>query len=239
MKRIAVVQSNYIPWKGYFDLINFVDEFVIYDDVQYTRRDWRNRNIIKTQHGLHWLNIPVQVKGKYLQKIYDIKIDNPHWGRKHWKTIYHSYSRTPYFDLYKKQFKNLFIETLETENLLNKINYRFICEIMCCLGISTPLHFSSDYNLPEGKTERLVNLCLQLGATNYLSGPMARPYLDTDLFNHYGIQVEWMDYSGYHAYTQPFPPFEHKVTILDLLFCNGPDSQYYMKSFTNKIEAIT
>ena len=239
MKRIAIVQSNYIPWKGYFDLINLVDEFIIYDDVQYTRRDWRNRNKVKTQHGLHWLNIPVQVKGKYLQKINKVKTSNSKWGQKHWETIYHSYSSMPYFDLYKKQFENLFIETSESESLLSKINYHFICEIMRCLGISTLLCFSSDYDLPEGRAERLISLCLQLGATNYLSGPTARPYLDTDLFNHHGIQVEWMDYSGYNTYTQPFPPFEHKVTILDLLFCNGTDSRYYMKSFTNKIEAIT
>src|ERR1041384_7029573 len=96
-KMVAIVQSNYIPWKGYFDMIRGVDEFVLYDDVQYTRRDWRNRNRIKTAQGTQWLTIPVEVKGKYLQAIKETKISDPSWGRTHWRTLCHSYNRAPHF----------------------------------------------------------------------------------------------------------------------------------------------
>ena len=101
-KRVAIVQSNYIPWKGYFDLINSVDEFVLFDDMQYTRRDWRNRNKIKTPQGLKWLSIPVKVKGKYYQKINETKIEKRDWANKHWKTISMNYRDSPHF----KKFEN-------------------------------------------------------------------------------------------------------------------------------------
>lgn len=102
-KKIAILQSNYIPWKGYFDLINLVDEFILFDDMQYTRRDWRNRNKIKTANGLNWLTIPVEVKGKYFQKIKDTVVSNAAWNRRHWDSIVHSYSRARYFGKYKKR----------------------------------------------------------------------------------------------------------------------------------------
>lgn len=102
-KKIAILQSNYIPWKGYFDLINLVDEFILYDDMQYTRRDWRNRNRIKTANGERWLTIPVEVKGKYFQKIKDTVVSDAAWNRKHWDSIVHSYSRAGYFGKYKKR----------------------------------------------------------------------------------------------------------------------------------------
>src|SRR5438046_4323553 len=95
-RKAAIVQSNYIPWKGYFDLIRRVDEFILYDDVQYTRRDWRNRNLIKTPQGLRWLTIPVEVKGKYYQSIRDTKIADPVWAASHWQTIVHNYGRAPH-----------------------------------------------------------------------------------------------------------------------------------------------
>ena len=96
-KKVAIVQSNYIPWKGYFDLINSVDEFILYDDMQYTMRDWRNRNKIKTKNGLMWLTIPVQVKGKYYQKIRETIISDPQWNRNPWQSISHNYFQAKYF----------------------------------------------------------------------------------------------------------------------------------------------
>src|SRR4026207_404505 len=107
-KTIAVVQSNYIPWRGYFDLINSVDEFILYDDVQYTIRDWRNRNIIKTSRGSLWLTIPVRVKGKYYQKIKDTKIGDPEWNQRHWTSITHNYAKARYFRQYRETFEELY-----------------------------------------------------------------------------------------------------------------------------------
>ena len=228
-KTIAVVQSNYIPWRGYFDLINSVDEFILYDDVQYTIRDWRNRNIIKTSRGPLWLTIPVEVKGKYFQKIKDTGISNSTWRRRHWATIVHSYSRAKYFPMQKELFKELYLQA--DDKLLSHINYRFIVAICRVLGITTTISWSMDYDLIGDKTERLVHLCQQAGATAYLSGPSAKAYLNEDLFRSEGIAVSYMDYSGYREYTQLYPPFQWQVSIIDLIFNEGPNATNYMKSF--------
>lgn len=228
-KKIAIIQSNYIPWKGYFDLINLVDEFVLYDDAQFTKRDWRNRNKVKTSSGLKWLTVPVDVKGKFEQKIKDTRIAEKRWGKKHWDTIKHNYSRAKYFPENKELFEELYL-TLD-EEFLSQVNLVFIQTINRVLGIKTKISWSSDYPLAEGKNERLISICKGAGAAIYLSGPAAKGYLDEGLFKREGIEVEWMDYSGYPEYRQLFPPFERGVTILDLLFNEGPNAKNFMKSF--------
>jgi len=228
-KRVGVVQSNYIPWKGYFDLINLVDEFILFDDMKYTRRDWRNRNKIKTPDGPMWLTIPIQVKGKYFQKIRETVISDPGWNRRHWKSVVHNYSRAKHFHAYKDLFEDLYLGS--DERFLSQINYRFLTAICQILGINTKLSWSMDYRLIEGKTERLVDLCKQAGATEYLSGPTAKDYIDEELFRNEGILLRYMDYSGYAEYNQLFPPFEHHVSIIDLIFNEGPNAPKYMKSF--------
>jgi WbqC-like protein family len=223
------VQSSYIPWKGYFDLINMVDEFVLYDDRQFTRRDWRNRNRIKTPQGTRWLTIPVRVKGKYLQRIDETVVDGHEWRERHWKTLVHSYSSAPFFDEYAEKLRPLYVES--DDERLSAVNRRFLeraCEI---LGIRTPLRWSTEYE-PEGaKSERLLSICLQAGATSYLSGPSAQAYLDEDLFRANGIEVDYMSYDDYPEYPQLHPPFEHSVSIVDLIFTTGLEAPSYMKSF--------
>lgn len=123
-KKIAIDQSNYIPWKGYFDMINMVDEFVLYDDVQYTRRDWRNRNKIVTPNGLMWLTIPVNVKGKYLQKINETTVVDNSWIVKHERSLQEYYARAPYFYKYKDKIWNLYDQCAQ-EQYLSKIYYIF------------------------------------------------------------------------------------------------------------------
>jgi len=228
-KRVAIVQSNYIPWKGYFDLINLVDEFILYDDVQYTKRDWRNRNRIKTANGPMWLTIPVEVKGRYDQKIKETVISDPEWDRRHWKSIVYGYSRARYLQEYRDIFEDLYLGC--NERFLSQINYRFLTGICGILGIDTKVSWSMDYRLIEGKTERLVDLCKQAGATTYLSGPAAKAYIDEELFRTEGMTLRYMDYSGYPEYNQLFPPFEHHVSIIDLIFNEGPNAPKYMKSF--------
>jgi hypothetical protein len=229
-KRIAIVQSNYIPWKGYFDLIHSVDEFVLYDDAQYTRRDWRNRNRIKTSNGCLWLTIPVQVKGRYYQAIKDTVVSDQQWREQHWKTIQANYGRAPYFSLYKDWLADLYLSS--EASFLSQVNYQFLTAFCAVLGITTQLTWSSQYELPPGKTERLVAICQQAGARVYLSGPAAKVYLDESLFANVGIRVEWMEYTGYPEYHQLFPPFEHAVSIVDLLLNEGPQATRYMKSFS-------
>jgi hypothetical protein len=222
MKKVAILQSNYIPWKGYFDLINKVDEFILYDDVQYTRRDWRNRNKIKTPNGSIWLTVPVNAKGKFEQKINETKVNENSWAEKHWKSIEFNYKKSKYFSSLAENIKELYENSSELE-YLSEINYMFIKKICELLEIKTKITWSSDYNLIDGRSERLLDLCLQARATTYLSGPAAKDYLDVELFNSNGISVEWMSYSGYPEYLQLYPPFEHSVTILDLLFNVGTE----------------
>ncbi|MBN1291784.1 MAG: WbqC family protein [Candidatus Latescibacteria bacterium] len=228
-KKAAIVQSNYIPWKGYFDLINLVDEFILYDDMQYTKRDWRNRNRIKTPNGLLWLTVPVIVKDRFFQKIKDTIVSDRNWNIKHWKTITANYSKTQHFFEYRGLFENLYLGMDEIN--LSSINFKFINAICEILGIRTSLSQSMDYNLCEGKTERLVDLCRQVGATEYISGPSAKNYIDEELFRKKGITLRYMDYSGYPEYTQLFGPFEHNVSIIDLIFNEGAYAPNYLKSF--------
>ena len=229
-KTVAIVQSNYIPWRGYFDLIAAVDEFILYDDMQYTIRDWRNRNIIKTANGPLWLTIPVKVKGKYFQAIKDTVISDSEWSRKHWSSITHSYSKAKHFSTYKEVFADLYGAT--DEPLLSRINHRFIVAICGILAIKTTITWSMDYKLEGDKTEKLVNLCKQAAATHYISGPAARSYLAPDSFARENISLSYMDYTDYPEYTQLYPPFEPRVSILDLLFNEGPDARRFMKSFS-------
>jgi len=228
MKRVAIVQSNYIPWKGYFDLIASVDEFILYDDMQYTRRDWRNRNQIKTPRGLQWLTIPVVVKGKYHQTIRETGTDGQEWAAQHWKALSLNYRRAPCFDEIAAWLEPLYHGPLPPD--LSTVNRRLLEAVCAFLGIGTLLRNSWDYHLVDGKSERLADLCVQAGATDYVSGPAARDYLDPAVFSTRGIAVHWFDYAGYPEYPQQWGAFSHGVTVLDLLFNCGRKSSQFMKS---------
>ncbi len=211
-------------------MINMVDEFILFDSVQYTRRDWRNRNKVKTPTGTTWLTIPVNVKGKYFQSIQDTTVSSPEWTEKHWRTLCQWYAKAPYFAQYKDAVEELYLGCTETH--LSQINERFLRALCDMLGIQTRISRSGEYVLDEGKNERLISLCKQVEATDYISGRAAEHYMDEELFAQNGLSVHWMDYSGYQDYHQLFPPFEHAVTILDLLFNEGPNAPTYMKSFS-------
>ncbi len=225
--KAAIVQSNYIPWKGYFDMIDQVDRFILLDDVQYTRRDWRNRNKIKGQAGLNWLTIPVNVKGKYHQMIRDVAISGSEWRTKHWTAIQHAYARAPCFSEYASEIRSIY-ETCASDRL-SAVNLAFISRICHLLGIHTVISQSMDHNLVDGKSERLVGLCEAVGATTYLSGPAARGYLNLDAFESRGIAVEWMTYDRYREYPQLYDGFVHAVSVLDVMFNVGADAINYVR----------
>jgi hypothetical protein len=226
-RRVAISQSNYIPWKGYFNIIRDTDDFVLLDDVQYTRRDWRNRNLIKTESGLKWLTIPVEVKGNYFIRIKDVLASNDDWRRDHWNAIQQAYKKAPYFSHYKEQFESIYLSS--GERRLSIINFNFITLINLLLGINTAIHWSMDFDAPSGKSERLIHICKRLGASEYVSGPAAKDYLDTGSFERNGIQVHWADYTNYPVYHQLHPPFEHAVSVIDLLFNEGRGASAYLK----------
>lgn len=230
-KKIIITQSNYIPWKGYFDGMALADEFVLYDDMQYTRRDWRNRNLIKTPQGLQWLTIPVEVKGKYFQKIRDTKISDHKWVKDHLKAIQFNYSKAKCF---KDVFPFLESVYLEAEKLvyLSEVNFLFLQKISSFMGIQTSIKFCWEYpySIDLDRNMRLIEICQLAGATDYYSGPAAKSYMDENLFYQHGISVHWLDYSGYSEYSQLYPPFEHGVSIIDLLLNEGQEAGRYMKN---------
>ena len=230
MKKIAVCQSNYIPWKGYFDLIAAVDEFIIYDDAQYTRRDWRNRNFIKTPLGRQWLTVPVVVKGRYLQKICETEIIDSGWARNHWKALVQNYSRSSYFDEVSSWLEPLY--TAETFTHLSALNLRFIKAVCDYLSIDTLIKSSSDYELCDGKSKRLAYLCLQAGGEEYISGPAARKYIEEEVFSNAGIALRWFNYEEYPQYPQLWGKFIHQVSVLDLLFNCGKKSGQFMREMS-------
>ncbi len=223
--KVAILQSNYIPWKGYFDIIAKSDVFVIYDEVQFTRRDWRNRNLIKTKDGLKWLTIPV-IQDDYYQKIFNTEVFPGNWVKKHKSTLQTNYGKASYF----KYYKDFIFKIYDTpQPNLTEINKDFIEKICEILKIKTKIIDSRELNLVGDKNERLIDACKKLNATNYISGPAAKDYIDEILFNENNLQIEWMDYSNYKEYNQLYPPFEHGVSILDLIFNEGPNARSFLK----------
>lgn len=225
MKKVAIIQSNYIPWKGYFDIIHDVDLFIFLDDVQYTVRDWRNRNKIKTPQGLRWLSVPVGADRDRL--IHQVEILDDGWAKKHWETIKYSYSKTPHFKSYREFFEYVYLELAWTN--LSELNQFLIKRISReFLNIETEFRDSREFVAQGEKTDRLLDLLIKAGATFYLSGPSAKSYIDDSKFRAAGMELAYKDYSHYPEYPQPFPPFEHAVSILDLLFNCGPDAPNYV-----------
>jgi WbqC-like protein family len=242
VKRVAISQSNYIPWKGYFDLLASVEEFLLYDEVQYTRRDWRNRNRIKTPAGPKWLTIPVQAKGNYHQRIDETLVSGEQWGADHWATIAHQYARTPYFDRYAPHLERLY--SAPPGPRLSDVNRAFLefgmreLEIDTLLGWSTDHVVADEYRAPgHDSSELLAALAHATGADVYVTGPAARAYLDDEPFARRGISVEYFDYGPYPEYDQPHPPFEHAVSVLDLLLCAGPDARNHLRARTSRSRA--
>ncbi|MFI7029678.1 WbqC family protein [Microbispora rosea] len=227
MKRVAIVQSNYIPWKGYFDLIAHVDEFILFDDVQYTDRDWRNRNLIKTAAGPKWLSVPVR-RGPRSRLINEVVASDMEWPRAHWLLLAQTYRKAPCFEEVAPAVERLYLDCRAER--LSDINRHFLQGLLDLLGIPATLSRAEDYGAAGTKTERLVDLCRKAGADEYLTGPAARAYLDESLFDRSGIGVRWFDYSGYPEYPQAHPPFDHHVSVLDLIFNTGPAAAGYLKS---------
>ena len=229
MSKIGILQPNYIPWKGVFDLIDQVEVFVFYDDVQYTVKDWRNRNIIKTSHGDKWLSVPVIHKGKRNQLIHEAKINNiENWQKNHYKTIKLAYSKTKYFNEYY-----YILEELYLNNKWDKIAELDIFAtklIAVALGIKVEWVRSSELKKAGDKDgERVVKICKELGCNHFINGPTSKPFMNERLFNEACIKLDYLEYN-YNVYEQQHPPFNHNVTVLDLIFNCGPNAINYIRS---------
>lgn len=227
-QKVTICQSNYIPWKGYFDMINSADTFVIYDDMQYTKNDWRNRNKIKSLQGVQWITIATKIESLH-QKIKDSKIHDKNWHSTHIKTIKQNYAKAANFKETYEFLADLYSQAANFA-FLSEVNYLFLSNICNFLDIKTKIIFSSEFDLVEDRTQRLIDICNQLKANVYYSGPAAKAYLNEALFQDSGIEIRYMDYSGYREYQQLYPPFEHGVSIIDLLLHEGKNAKNYLKS---------
>jgi len=224
MLRVAVLQSNYIPWKGYFDLIHDVDVFVFYDDVQYTKNDWRNRNQIKTPAGPQWITIPVGARLDRL--ICEVELPDDRWQSKHWKSLSQSYSRAPHWKVVESLLRPAYLD--RTWKSLSELNQFLIREIAAFLGLKTQFRDSREFKLEGRRQDRLLALLIEMGTTKYLSGPSGRNYIEESAFTEHGIAVQFKDYPAYPEYEQLYPPFEHHVSIVDLLCMTGPKAPEYI-----------
>jgi hypothetical protein len=224
-RRVAILQSNYIPWKGYFDIVHNVDLFIFFDDLQYTIRDWRHRNKIKTAQGVQWLSIPA---GEHRnRRICDVTLADSSWQARHWRTLRQNYGKCPYFLRYREFFESIYLG--QAWHNLSELNQTLIRHISReFLGTATTFSDSRSYQVCGHKLSRLLDLVKQAGATTYVSGPAAKNYIEPERFEKLGVKLVWQDYSGYPEYPQRFPPFEHGVSILDLLFNTGPDAPWYI-----------
>ena len=234
MKTLAIIQPFYIPWKGYFDIINDSDEFILYGDVRYTEHSWLNRNQVKTPNGVQWITIPVRTKGRYEQIIYTAELVDSKWAKKHFNTIQSFYSKAPFWKTYKEILNELYI-LAEKETHICKINELFLREICKLLGITTKIKLSKEYPLTSGKTEKLIDMCLQAKATRYISGSIAKDYIDSTQFGAAGIELVWKDYSGYPEYPQLHGEFTHGVSILDVLLNTGENAPYYIWGWRHEV----
>lgn len=226
--RTIITQSNYLPWKGYFDAIQASDLFVVFDEAQYTRRDWRNRNKIKTPEGTRWLSIPVEVKGRFTQKIKDTKAVDRSWQKQHVALIKQYYKQAA---CYRELID--FVESMYFEcrfDFLSDINIHFIERICQYLGIECVIQQSSEFKLVGDKNKKLLDICKAVGANEYYTGPAAKAYLDETLFAEQNISVRYFDYSTYKEYPQLYPPFDHHVSVIDLLLNTGSDACNYLWS---------
>ena len=227
--RVVILQPSYIPWRGFFHQIALADVFVFYDDVKYDKNGWRNRNRIKTPQGPQWLTIPVLNKGVETQHtpIHEIRInDQTDWAKKHWNALQTNYARAPFFDTYASQLSAFY---LSRPTYLTDLTIPQTIALARLLGITHTrfLRSSQLTGLSGVKTDRLLSILTQLGATHYLSGPSARDYLEEDKLRQAGIALEYMQYS-YPPYPQLYPPYESQVSILDLLFMTGPSALDYI-----------
>lgn len=229
-RTVVVTQSNYLPWKGYLDLMAAADTFVLFDEVQFTRRDWRNRNRVVAGGETRWLTIPVETKGGYETAIADIRIADGGWARKHWATLRHAYGRAPHFERYAATLEAAYGAAAGMDRL-SDVNRHFLSVLAPLMGVDTPVRDSAEVaRTTTDPTRRLVELTAGFGGTRYLSGPAAKAYLEPRRFEEAGIALAFADYGGYPSYDQGRGAFEHGVSVVDLLMRVGPEAATHLKS---------
>jgi hypothetical protein len=218
---LVVLQPGYLPWVGYFDLLQKADVFVHYDDVQFDKHGWRNRNRLKGPKGAVWLTVPVRHSGRAGQTILDVEIDGRrNWQHKHLTTVNQFYAHAPYLGSILPKLRDILDRPWRR---LVDLDLAIIEWLARELGIATSRHRASELGVSGDRNERLLNLCRHFCATTYLSGDAARDYLDVSQFSANGIKVVWHDYV-HPTYNQQHGEFVSHLSLLDLILNMGPDS---------------
>lgn len=222
MTTLVVLQPSYLPWLGFFDQVRRCDHFVFYDDVQFDKHGWRNRNRVKSARGPVWLTVPVRASGRMGQLINEVEIaDATHWARKHIQTVEQLYAGSPHRDAYLPELAdvlNLKWERLADLDIESS-------KVMCgWFGLKRPMYRSSELGIDGDRNTRLLALCKHFGVDTYLSGDAARIYLDVDLFEANGVRVEWQNFQ-HPEYPQMHGEFIPYLSALDLLLNVGEQSR--------------
>ena len=207
--------------------MKYATHIVLYDDAQYTKRDWRNRNKIVTPQGPKWLSIPIDVKGKYYQKINEAKVSNTNWTIEHWNKIKQNYRKAPCFKTYKDFFEELYLNDLAKLEFLTDINRTILERTIGLLDIQIQIMDSRQFDITGGKTKKLINICNELNADEYFTGPAAKNYVDEQMFIDNKIKLSYYNLEDFPIYEQLWNDFEHKVSILDMFFNLGDKTQDY------------
>jgi hypothetical protein len=231
MTTAVILQPGYLPWLGFFEQMWQADCFVFYDDVQYDKNGWRNRNRIKTPQGPHWLTVPV--RAHLGDAVKGVKIDNKQkWTEKQIKTIEQFYAQAPFFQEYFPAIRNIL--SAEYESLID-LDVALIEKINSMLGLNRKILFSSKLKSQDGgKIGRLINICKEIGADAFYEGAAGANYIDDEEFAKNGIKIIYQDYK-HPEYRQLYGKFEPYLSILDLLFNEGPDS---LKILTHDYQKI-
>ena len=231
---VSIMQSNYIPWKGYFDLARCSDVFVFLDTVQYTKNDWRNRNQIVINKTPAWLTIPVQTKGKFGQRICDVAVAQG-WANKHYMSISQAYAKAPFFKHYKGELAILY-QACNDLSSLSEVNRLFFDRILKWLNINVDIQDAANIETSQDPNQRILDIIQHVGGKRYISGPSAKSYLNESLFRDHGIEVIWADYSHYPEHPQQSNIFCHYISILDLIFNVGPDATKFLCDIKSEIK---
>jgi len=217
---VAVHQPQYLPWIGYFDKIRRADVFCYLNDVQYKKNEWQNRNRIKTAQDWQWLTVPVHYR--FPEKINEVQINNTtNWSKKHLQALITNYSRAPYFKAYISIFEDIFSKEWD---LISELNIHLIECLRDALQLQEKTTIiSSEFDLREEPTDRLIDICKAMGADTYLAGQGAAGYMDMARFEENGLKVITQDVK-HPVYPQLFKDFQSHLSIVDLLFNCGPES---------------
>ena len=225
-RTIGILQPSYLPWIGFFEQLKRSDIFVIYDDVQFEKNSWRNRNRIKTPQGVQWLTVPVLTKGGGFQLIKDTKINNnSNWQKKHIKSITQNYNKANCFKDYSSSLFSILSEKWE---YLIDLNIALINYINTILNIKTPIILSSSLKSKGSKTERLIKIINELQGNCFYEGASGKNYLDELLFKKNNIDLKYQHFLP-ESYNQLYGDFISHLSIIDLILNVGEKSYLYIK----------